>query len=73
MQSPNATGDPQVLAKLGVGKSRTFRRWLGRAIALLVLLAAIQLAVIFRGRLDLASAQLQRKGRELRHGTRRAR
>ncbi len=39
MQSPNATGDPQVLAKLGVGKSRTFRRWLGRAIALLVLLA----------------------------------
>lgn len=34
MQSPNATGDPQVLAKLGVGKSRTFRRWLCRAIAL---------------------------------------
>ncbi|GMV12169.1 MAG: efflux RND transporter periplasmic adaptor subunit [Myxococcales bacterium] len=50
MQAPNATGDPQVLAQLGVGKSRKVRRWLWRVLALLLVGAIVAGVLIWRAR-----------------------
>lgn len=55
--SPNATGDPQVLAKLGVGKSHTVRRWVVRAIVLLSVLGLVAAGLLWRAKAKSAPTQ----------------
>ncbi|MCK6534703.1 MAG: efflux RND transporter periplasmic adaptor subunit, partial [Polyangiaceae bacterium] len=45
-------GDPQVVAQLGVGKSRALRRWLGRALALMALAAVVAGVFVWRSRVS---------------------
>jgi len=55
---PQAIGDPKVLSQLGVGKSRTLRRWLVRGILLLVAVALVAGTVVyFRMRSQAASVE----------------
>ncbi|MCC6900479.1 MAG: efflux RND transporter periplasmic adaptor subunit [Polyangiaceae bacterium] len=57
MQAPQAGGDPQVVSQLGVGKNRTLRRWLARALALLALATLIAGFFLWRARAGKATTE----------------
>jgi len=52
LEAPHAGGDPQVVARLGVGKNRALRRWLGRALALMALAAVAAAFFVWRARVS---------------------